>query len=117
MRRTVSHNSALASVAEARSDAAMAGISVYARTRPDVKSRLRVLARTHSIPHMMFLTNAGLASEESDAINSALLNFTADGKGREFFKDGAFGDMVPATRQDISRLETMLPLLEQRLDK
>lgn len=114
---TKSHTSALVSVADAKTNVAIVGVSAYELMPKKTKEKLRILTKTDTIPHMFFLSSHSVSNSEQEEIKAALLNFANDEMGRLFFADAAFGDIIPATEHDIVRMDPMIPLLKKRLAK
>jgi phosphonate transport system substrate-binding protein len=114
---TKSHTSALVSVADAKADVAIVGVSAYELMPKKTKKTLRILSKTDTIPHMFFLSSPNVLNSEQEKIKAALLSFADDEMGGLFFSDAAFGDIIPATEQDIVRMDPMIPLLKKRLAK
>ena len=115
VRHYTSHNNAMHLVAQGKQDVAVVGVTIFDNMQAPVKKRLRVLAKTKGIPHMMFHTRRGLSDSDHQAISDAMLRFTASGPGKEFFTKVAYGDMTPINNQDIERLSNLVVLLEQKL--
>ena len=112
---TQSHNNAILTMASGRSDASISGNAAYNISQRKNKKPIRILAKTNSVPQMMFMTPARLPKQESDVIKEALLNFSANGAGKAFFIEAPFNDMIPVSQQDINRLKIFIPKLDNSL--
>jgi phosphonate transport system substrate-binding protein len=113
MSRTPSHDSALLAVAEGRADAAVAGVSAYDKMGAEVRARLRVIAETATIPHMMIMASPSV-NARVDALREHLLAFNAAGHGAAFFSGPGkpFGDLVAVSDDD---LQALTPLVSRLL--
>jgi len=111
---TPSHNTAMIAVVNGRAEVAVAGAPVYEYQPPEVKSKLRVLAKTREIPGSMYVARSGLPDEEYKKLKDAMEGFTADAGGKEFFANSNYGDIIPVTEEDMKRLEPILILFENR---
>jgi len=116
IRHYTTHDNALLLVANGRQDAAVVGVSSFDHASNRIKSKLRVLTETAVVPHMMFHSRADLTEPEYQKLKDAMLKFTAQGAGKDFFANAAFGDLTPITDQEIIRLTKLVKLLEDRLD-
>jgi len=115
VRYTPSHNNALISVAEGTADAAISEAATYDKIGIRTKEKLRILSRTRKIPHVMFMAGPGLSNQDYRLLKKALLDYSAEGAGRSFFRETGYGDMIPISDQDMERLAPLLPLLEERI--
>lgn len=107
------HNSAILTVINGQADAAVAGVSAYGRMPEDIRLGLRIIGVTESIPHMIFMANPNLPDEEYRKAKNALLQFTANGAGTDFFAGHGriFADIAPVSDQDMITVAKLLPLL------
>lgn len=114
---TPSHNNSLQSVAEDKAEGAIVGYNIYRviSSRAKLRQPLRVLEKTRQIPHMMFMSPAHVSELEMEQFKTALLKFTAKGKGKEFFANIPFINIEAITDEDMKSLEGLLEILEQRL--
>lgn len=115
IKRAQSHNNAMISIARGRSEAGVAGYAVYKNLKPNVRDKLRILAKTHEVPHMMFMANPALSDEEYSALKQSMLNFNVSGAGKFFFSKTVFGNMIPIVDNDMKRLQPMLTILRERM--
>lgn len=110
-----SHNTALLEVIAKRADAAVVSAAVYESMQPKLKSQLRLIYSTQKVPHMMFLASPEIPEWEYNDLKKAILDYTATGAGEKFFKESGYINMEPITDDDMTRMKSMLPLLEPRL--
>ena len=115
VRQYTTHNNALRLIAQNKQDVAVVGVTIYDNFSQPLKSQLRILALTDTIPHMMFYSRSDLADSDYHAIMTAMLDFTAQGAGKSFFRNVAFGDMVAITDQDIEQVGSLIDILETKL--
>lgn len=113
--RAPSHNNAIMTVYRGQAEAAFSSVEVLEGQSPEVRRKLRVLAKTRQVPHMMIMAHPRLSQTEYERLKSALLAFTRDGPGRKFFETTGYGDMGPITDADMARLRPFLEVLKERL--
>jgi phosphonate transport system substrate-binding protein len=113
--RTASHNNAFLTVSRGQAAAAISGGAVFERSPSDVRRELRILASAPVVPHTMIMAHPRLPAAEYVRLKSALLAFTRDGPGRQFFEMTNFGDMGPITDADMELLRPFLKDLKERL--
>ncbi|HEC19007.1 MAG TPA: phosphate/phosphite/phosphonate ABC transporter substrate-binding protein [Gammaproteobacteria bacterium] len=110
-----SHNSAILAVARGEAEAAVTSAAVFENMPAQISRRLRVLASTRAVPHMMFMAGSRLSDEEYRTLRQALLAYTAEGAGRDFFALTGYGDMVPIRDEDMRRLQPFVRILNDHL--
>ncbi len=111
----VSHNNVLIRVAENDADAAFATQVALDHVPVGVRNRLRVMATLPQLPHLMIMAGPKLGEADVQALTQALLAFTPEGTGKEFFDLTGFGGITPITPADIEALQPFLSLLKERL--
>ena len=115
LERTASHNNAFLTVSRGEAAAVFGGGAVFERSPPDVRRELRILASAPVVPHTMIMAHPRLPAAEYARLKSALLAFTRDGPGRQFFETTNFGDMGSITDADMDPLRPFLKDLKERL--
>ena len=110
-----SHNNALMRVAEYDADAALTSVVVLEHMPPSVRDRLRVLVTAPQVPQLMVLASPKLPETDYRSLSQALLAFTHQGPGREFFDLTGNVDVAPITQADMDALKPFLPILKERL--
>lgn len=115
LERTTSHNNAIMTVYRREADAALTSAAVFEQLAPEIQRELRVLTKTSTVPHMMIMAHQRLSAEEYVQLKRALLAFTREGPGRQFFEATGYGDMGPITDTDMARLRPFLEQLKERL--
>jgi len=113
--RTTSHNNAILTVHRGGADAAFSSVEVLEGLAPEVRNDLRILRKTGQVPHMMIMAHPRLPAADYQRLKRALLAYTRDGAGREFFQATGYGDMGPITDADMARLRPYLQDLKDRL--
>lgn len=110
VRFSPSHNNAVLAVVRGEAAAAVTSAAVFEKMAPEVRVKLRVLASTQKVPHMMFMAGPRLSDDEYHELRQAMLAFTATGEGKVFFQETGYGDMV-----DISdaTMDTLAPFLDE----
>lgn len=115
IRYASSHNNAIATALEGRSDAAIALSAFYDNLDLAKKARLKILALTPPIPHAMFMANSDLQQTLYDAVLKALLAFPDSNEGRVFFVETAFIDFIEISDKDMVLMKEFIPHLEARV--
>lgn len=110
-----SHNSAIMAVARGDAEAAVTSASVFENMPQKISHRLRILASTKKVPHMMFMAGPHLSDLEYQQLRKAMLAYTAKGAGSEYFTMTGYGDMGPIEDRDMQRLAPFLKELNQKL--
>lgn len=113
--RANSHNNAILTVHHGGADAALTSAAVFEQLAPEIKSQLRVLAKTRQVPHMMVMAHRRMPQAQYQRLKTALLAFTHNGPGHKFFETTGYGDMGPITDTDMARLQPFLIDLKERL--
>jgi len=114
---TPSHNNALLSVIRGTADAAVSSAAVYERLSPSKKKRLRLLGKTQTVPHMMFLAGPSLSDKTYQTISSSILQFPSKAVGKAFFEMSGYGDITQITNHDMQRLHMIMPILDARVSE
>jgi len=110
----VSHSNALMAVLNRSADAAVLAPSINRATPPNQRENLRELARTASVARTMFMASPKLAEEEYQQIRLAMLAFTPQGTGKDFFARTGYGDINEITDADMDSVRGFIPLLKSR---
>lgn len=100
-----SHSNAALSVQRGEAQAAIIGSVPYAQLPQELRSGLRIIATSESIPNQFILANPNLAPARIEAIRKALLDFAASPEGRLFFENNGFGGLKPASEADLKKME------------
>lgn len=112
---TPRHNSAIMFVSRGHADAAVVSSRIYQIARPEIKQKLRLLARTRKVPHAMFMVRPRLAEAEYLKFRQALKAFANDEAGKAFFRGQGF-KVIPITDDDMNRFLPMLSELGLRVN-
>lgn len=83
---TPSHNASLLSVVKGFTDAAGVGTLPLARAAPEIRDQVRIIAETHSGPHMPFSVAPWVETERAEAFARALVAMKSDPQGRAALK-------------------------------
>ena len=70
-----------------------------------LQTRLRVLARTEAVPHLMFMASGRLDPALRARIREALLQFDETPLGQHFFRESHLGGLSPISDADMRELE------------
>lgn len=112
--RSLSHNNAILTVYRGGAAAALTSAAVFEHLPLEIRRELRVLAKTHEVPHMMIMANPRLSPSDYKHLKSALLAFKRNGAGRKFFESTGYGDMEPITDEDMKRVKPFLQRLKEQ---
>lgn len=115
IRYASSHNNAMATVIEGRSDAAIALSAYYERLDVVHKSRLRILSLTPPMPHAMFMAVRKMQPAVYQAIQAALLDFAGTDEGRIFFNKTAFINFIEISDDDMRLMKQFVPQINERI--
>lgn len=110
-----SHNNAVLAVLRGEADAAITENEALLQMPPDLKGSVRIIARTPSVPHVMFLAHARLGPVRIGQIKAALLGFPGIADGRTSLKDGKFAGMRPVEEADLKNMDRYIPELKRLL--
>lgn len=115
LERSASHNNAILTVYRGGADAAITEPAVYEKFTPDIRRELRVLAKTDRVPHMMLMAHNRLLAKDYEQLKAALLAYTHEGDGRQFFEATGLDSMEPITDADMGQLRLFMALTWERL--
>jgi phosphonate transport system substrate-binding protein len=102
---TPTHNASLISAYKNITDAASLMAIPYKRTRPEIKTSLRIIARTQGTPHMPIAVASRLSDQESSIIRDSLLSLKETEEGRVLLKHLAWPGFATAVPEDYDQLE------------
>lgn len=102
----VSHSNAVLAMQRGEAQAAIIGSAPYAQLPEDLRSGLRIVAISESIPNQFILANPRLPPARIEAIRKALLEFAATEEGRHFFESNGFGGLKTASEADLKKMES-----------
>lgn len=111
----VSHNNALMRVAQNDADAALTSAAVLEHMPAAVRDQLRLLAPALQVPQLMVMASPKLSVKDYRELLRAMLLFTHDGPGKEFFDVTGYLDIAPITQQDMDQLRPFLAELRNGL--
>jgi len=116
---TTSNNNPLFLLAENKVDAAITGLPGFKMISKGskLKQPLRILKKSSTIPHMMFLSPQRVSEVDRAKFKNTLINITRDKTGKAFISGVPFGDLVDVTDNDLLRINDMRILFEKRLAK
>jgi len=114
IKNTPSHNSAILSVTHKKSDAAIAVGNLYKKINKNSSNKLRLLAKTQRIPHVMFIVNPHLSQQEIDLFRNELLNKN-NTDFQYIIKSFKWGKLQPIQDSAIKKLQPLIPLLKSRM--
>jgi len=100
-----SHSNAVLALQRGEAQAAIIGSVPYAQLPEDLRSGLRIVAISESIPNQFILANPNLPPARIETIRKSLLEFAAAEEGRHFFESNGFGGLKAATETDLKKME------------
>lgn len=99
-----SHNNAILAVAHGEAEAAVTSAAEFENMPKTINDKLRLLTSTRKVPHMMFMAGPHLSEEDFLRLRKAMLAFTADAAGKQFFATTGYGDMGEITDREMRQL-------------
>jgi phosphonate transport system substrate-binding protein len=114
VKNSPSHNNAILAVAHGEAEAAVTSAAEYENMPKTISDKLRLLTSTQKVPHMMFMAGPNLSEEDFLRLRKAMLAFTADAAGKQFFATTGYGDMGEITDQEMKRLTPFIAELNAR---
>lgn len=115
LQEALSHNNAFIRVVENDADAALTSLAVLEHMPLPVRDRLRVLISMSQFPYLMIMAGPKLAEADYRALTQALLVFSNEGPGKEFFDFTGNKGIVPITQTDMDVFKPFLPILKERM--
>lgn len=115
MEYTSTHNNAILALYTGNADAAVVSTGIFDIAAPAIRDKLKILATTTNVSHLMFMASPKLPEQEYHNLKQAMLRFTANGPGKEFFKRAPYGDMTQIHDADMENMQPYIKKLEQRL--
>lgn len=112
---SVSHNNALIRVVQNDADAALTSSAVLEHLPAPVRNQLRLLAPAAPMPQMMIMASPKFSESEYRELSRAVLSFTHDGPGKEFFDVTGYVGIEPITQNDMDQIKPFLGALRNRL--
>lgn len=112
---TSTHNNAILALSTGKADAAVVSSAIFDIARPEIRDKLKILATTTSVSHLMFMASPKLPKQEYRQLKQAMLHFTAKGPGKEFFRRAPYGDMTEIHNADMQNMQAYIKKLKQRL--
>ena len=83
---TRSHNNAMAAPARKEADASVTGQGLWAQASPDIRSQLREIGATRSVPGFMLLAHKRIPAKQVQQIQRLLLSFDHTPEGKAYFE-------------------------------
>lgn len=112
---TSTHNNAVMALHTGKADAALVSSGIFDIIRPSIRDKLHILAKTGNVSHLMFMASPKLPEKEYLELKAAMLKFTAEGPGREFFRRAPYGDMTRIRNKDMKDMQIYIEKLKKRL--
>ncbi|MEJ2398703.1 MAG: phosphate/phosphite/phosphonate ABC transporter substrate-binding protein [Gammaproteobacteria bacterium] len=112
---STTHNNAILALITGKADAAIVSSGIFDIAKPSIRNKLEILARTSSVSHLMFMASPKLPEQEYQKLKQAMLKFTADGPGKEFFRRAPYGDMTEIQDSNMQNMQRYIRKLKQRL--
>lgn len=109
------HNNALMRVVQNDADAALTSAAVLEHLPSPVRNQLRLLAPTVQVPQLMIMASPKLSESDFRELSQAMLSFTHDGPGKEFFNMTGYLGIASITQKDMDQIKPFLGALRNRL--
>jgi phosphonate transport system substrate-binding protein len=110
-----SHNNAVLAALSGEADAAITEQVALMQMPADIRNRVRIIAHTSPLPHVMYLAHRRLGQARIAQIKGALLRFPRTAAGQTFLKVSGFEGMRPVEEDDLKNMDRYLPELERLL--
>ena len=110
-----SHNNAVLAALRGEADAALTEQVALMQMPADIRDRVRIIAHTAPLPHVMYLAHPRLGQTRMAQIKAALLRFPQTPAGQTFLKDSGFEGMRPVEEADLQNMDAYLPELKRLL--
>lgn len=114
---TQSQNNTVLSIANGKAVAGIISLRIFQTTPPEIREKLTLLASSSAIPNVMFMASPKLSEKEFHRLRNAMLNFTAEGGGKEFFSSTGYGDLTKIQDKDMRQLQPLVKILRSRINK
>lgn len=105
VREAGSHANAALHVSEGLSDAAIVGVFPFRRLPAEVRSSLRIVAETPSLPSLVFLVPARTNPLQGQKIRHAVEQFMRTRAGRVFLQKTGLGGVRPLKPNELNQVE------------
>lgn len=102
---TPTHNASLLSAYKGVTDAASLMLPPYNRASPEVKSAMKVIARTPGTPHMPISVAARVSAQDAAIIQNALLSLKSSDDGKALLKHLSWPGFAKTSPAEYDQLE------------
>lgn len=110
---TKSHDSALQSVLEGRSDAAAFGVPTYEGYIRKGGERLKEIGRSGTIPGFFILVNNDLKEDSKHLVKKALFSFQETKEGKKYFKDSALIGFEEPSKINLESIDDIIDMMNR----
>jgi phosphonate transport system substrate-binding protein len=114
---TSTHNNAILALTTGKTDAAIVSAPIFEIISRDLNTKLTILDTTKTASHLMFMASPKLSQHEYEQLCKAMLNFRADGAGKEFFRRSPYGDSGKIRDEDMANMRPYVEMLKRHLAK
>jgi len=109
-------NSAVLAVQNGDSDAAITAQTALNQMPENVRGGLRIIATSPPVPHMIYLANRQVPTDEIERMTRILLEFAADpARSQQFFEHTGFLGYVRPSAAELKNLDPYVTELKRRL--
>lgn len=114
VRATTSHNSAVLSLLRGEVAAAVTSVTALQQMPADLRNSVKELATTEQVPHLMYLANRRIPTEEVDKIARILHEFVENSpEGKAFISDTGYIGLRKPTAEELERLDPFVQHLKE----
>ena len=116
LRPMPSFNSAVIALTNGESAAAVTAATALRQMPDETRERLVTLARSQTVPHVIYLAAPDVPAEEVDRLRELLISFSVDDpNGRAFFERTGFAGLDPVGEEQLRALDPYVADLKQAL--
>jgi ABC-type phosphate/phosphonate transport system substrate-binding protein len=111
---TTDVKSSILRLSRGQADAAISVAGVLNSMPDHVQERLRVLAISRDVPHVMFMASPDLDMQAYEDVYELLMRFNQSPAGARFFRDSRLQELVEITDADMQALEPFVEMIQLR---
>lgn len=116
VRPTTSHNSAVLSVQRGEVAAAVTSVTALKQMPANLRNSVKELATTEQVPHLMYLANRRIPTEEVDKLAGILHEFVENSpEGKAFISNTGYIGLRKPTAEELERLDPFVQDLKKLL--
>jgi phosphonate transport system substrate-binding protein len=114
LKATTDVKSSILRLSRGQADAAISVAGVLNSMPVHVQERLRELAVSRDVPHVMFMASPDLDTQAFQSVFETLMTFYQSPAGARFFRDSRLQGLVEITDADMQALESFVEMIQLR---